>query len=147
MGGVASAEASVTSTEVQVGVSENAIAEALFYDTSTGKYVFDEEAALALGADSGSVRDASAIFQNMSVKEVSEFNRVIGFTPPSFESGPNYGARALPALLIPVLKAVGVGAATAIVNSVTKWGLSGACKKLQGRYSKFDSYCKSNNWH
>lgn len=56
---------------------------------------------------------------------------------------------ALPALLIPAIKAVGVIAGTAVVTEITtaftKWGMSAGCKKFK-KYGPIKSFCEANDY-
>lgn len=125
---------------------EEAFVEALRYNTVTGKYELDEKTALAYGASPESIQQFTQNLDNMSAEDIELLNEVIDFTPNTSEPPTDVSTRAIPAILIPVLKVVGTGAASAIVGAVTKWGISGACKNLKGKYEKFDSFCVANGW-
>lgn len=57
--------------------------------------------------------------------------------------------RALPALLVLAIKAVGVIAGTTAVTTITdhflKWGFKSGCNKFKG-YSAIKSFCKANGY-
>lgn len=59
------------------------------------------------------------------------------------------GSRALPALLVVAIKAVGAVVGTTIVAEMTryflKWGLKSGCKKFK-KYAPIKSFCKANGY-
>lgn len=141
-----SAQVLPLSDESKGGLENDVFVETLGYDLRLNRYTFDAATAIELGADPRSAHSVSRAVDEFTDEEVSLLNDALGSDPNRFRKTGRIQTRALPVVVVPVLKILGGGAAAAVSKAVVTWGLAGACERLKRRYGAFDSMCRANGW-
>lgn len=122
------------------------IAESVYYNVMTQKYEFDSEQALIDGLTKQETLNAETFFESMSVADVEEMNKVIGFDESEYKQEGDVEAYFIPLVLIPIVKFLGGAAGAVIVFHVVTYGIAKACQNLKGKYWFFTDFCKTNKW-
>lgn len=139
------ASASVTTETDTLSPDVEHALQFLSYNKNSGQLEYDESGARAASVEGNYIANLVAFSGILDSQQTDVFLGAIDAPTPD-ESEHTIRPMALPLILIPILKIVGTGAASAIVASVTKWGISGACSQLRGQFGAFDSFCRANGW-
>lgn len=123
---------------------EKATGEAIFYDEENAKFFIDEGIAKEQNLTNFQINNLKEWINYINNDE-NALNETLKFGEYNFTS-PSRQKRALPVFLVIALKAIGVGALTAVSGAVAKYGMKGACNKMGGNYAPFKSFCEANGW-
>ncbi|MBX8941963.1 hypothetical protein [Enterococcus faecalis] len=131
--------------EADLAQLEKATGEAIFYDEENARFFIDESIAKEQNLTEVQINNLKEWINYINNDE-NVLNETLKFGGYDFTDSP-IQPRVLPAFLIIALKAIGVGALTAVSGAVAKWGMKGACNKMGGNYAPFKSFCEANGWH
>lgn len=131
------AEANLTDTE-NVARTQN-IADTVYFDLRNESFGVDVEHAERIGFTQAEIDAANGNLRKMSNAEAVELAETIGLDVAALRM-----QRAVPLVIKGIASAVGVAAGEEIISQVTNWGVSGACRNLEGRWAAFDDFCRSN---
>lgn len=118
---------------------QQSVSSAVYYDFRNDQFGTSETSALRLG---------------FSPEEISTFRNNLGKLAPSESralpeaSGLDVESlrseNAVPAIVWAIAGFLGGAAADELISQVWNWGISGACRNLEGNWNVFDDFCRSN---
>ncbi len=121
-----------------------AIANATFYNSQTGKIELHTSTAIDAGANKVAVENMNEMFSSMNSTEAKAFLQAINFENTSHEVG--IRPQALPAVLLPIAAFLGGAAGGVIVSEVMQYGIAKACQNLKDQYDFFTDFCETRGY-
>lgn len=119
--------------------AEHSVVNAISYDIQADRFLVSEEKAADLGFGSDRIQAFQQNFNELSPQESRELAELIGIDVSALRQ-----QRAVPVVVVAIASFIGGAAASEIISQVTNWGVSGACRNLEGRWDAFDNFCRSN---
>jgi len=139
-----SAYASETNDE-ELARLKKATGESIFFDEENGRFFINEDIAREQNLTQLQIENVKEWLAFINDDEEA-LNQTLKFGGYDFTK-PSRQKRALPVFLVIALKAIGIGALTAVSGAVAKWGMKGACNRIGGNYAPFKSFCQANGWY
>lgn len=113
--------------------------EVIDYDIYQDRFVVSVERATELGYTPEDVQRFQVNFDEMKPQQARQLAELLGIDVTALRQ-----QRAIPVAVVAIASFIGGAAAHEIVSQVTNWGVSGACRNLEGRWNAFDEFCRSN---
>lgn len=111
----------------------------MYYNPAKTEFGVSEDTAADLGYSPAEITEFNQNLAELTPGQSQELAGILGIDVVA-ESP----FRAVPALIWVIAGVVGGAAADEIIGQVTNWGVSGACRNLEGNWSAFDDFCRSN---
>lgn len=115
------------------------ISAAVYYNPAKTEFGVSEDTAADLGYSPAEITEFNQNLAELTPGQSQELAGILGIDVVA-ESP----FRAVPAVIWVIAGVVGGAAADEIIGQVTNWGVSGACRNLEGNWSAFDDFCRSN---
>lgn len=125
----------VTSTK-----AERSIVPAVYYEPSAQRFGIHSTRAEHLGYSSLEVERLQSNLDELTAEESVGLAEILGLN----EYIATQQERAIPVFVWAMAAVLGQVAVDTIVSQITNWGISGACRNLEGRWNEFYDFCRSN---
>lgn len=139
-----------SNNELSIEEINEAVGESIYYSEQTQKFFIDEVSAKWGGLDDNQISNLKEWinFINSDKTMIEDTLQYAGYySNENVKDGEHrIQKRALPALLIIALKALGTGAVAAVGGAVAKYGMKGACSRIGLKYAPFANFCRANGW-